>query len=117
RLDGAERPNGEQDEKNVPLHEDASNYDRRCGSASRSRCPGRGRRIPEYLMATLADLVDFVARLEQRLRILFIDRGQGRLHGVLERSRELVPPAGTLVDQRANLVGRQLDARRQGPGA
>src|SRR5262245_36889474 len=87
----------------------------RARSASRSRC--RPLRVPEYLMAALADLVDVVARLEQRLRILLIDRGQGHLHRVLERSRVLVPAAGALVDQRANLVGLQLDARRQGPGA
>jgi hypothetical protein len=49
-------------------------------------------------MAALADLVDFVAGLEQRLRILLIDRGQGRLQGILECSRELIPPSGTLVD-------------------
>ena len=61
-------------------------------------------------MAALADLVDSVARFEQRFRILLIDGVQGGLQRVLERTRELVPAISILVDQRANLVGLQLDA-------
>src|SRR5262249_6021257 len=99
--------------KDIRSHEDASTRDCECASTSRSRRRCALGRIPEYLMAALADLVDLVARLEQRLLILLVDRVDGRLQRVLERSRELVPAAGILVDQRAHLVGRQLDTRRQ----
>src|SRR4051812_30780223 len=88
------------------------------GGRSRSRCwcgrrrfRGVLRRVPVRLMATFADLVDFVTRLEQRQCILLVDRVQRRLQRVLERSRELRKAGRVLVDQRANLVGRQLDAR------
>src|SRR5258706_16045057 len=99
------------------LIRNASNDDRRCTSASLSRCLSRcpRRRVPEYLMAALADLVDLVARLEQRLRILLIDRGQRRLQRVLKRSRELVPAAGLFANHRPTWAGPSLMPRAQGP--
>jgi len=62
-------------------------------------------------MAALADLVDLVARLEQRLRILLIDRGYGRLQRFLEGSRELapVPPIG-FVEMLKRQMGSIINA-------
>src|SRR5262249_29417374 len=90
RLGDAEGGEDEQAEESLRLHEGNLRL-RTPTRASAFRSRGRGARIPIYLMTGLADLVDPVARFEERLLVLLIDRVQGYLHTVLQRSGELVP--------------------------